>query len=148
MENAEATISKLKSLRALGVQLSIDDFGTGYSSLSYLHRFPVTALKIDRSFVSKMHDGTENVEIARTITTLAHNLGMEVVAEGVETDEQAAQLRALACEYGQGYLFSKPLNKEDAGVLIRGRVWSSDVLHALGINGGDSANAFDSALVM
>jgi diguanylate cyclase (GGDEF)-like protein len=149
MENAEATVSKLKSLRALGVRLSIDDFGTGYSSLSYLHRFPVTTLKIDRSFVSKMHDRSENVEIARTITTLAHNLGMEVVAEGVETDEQAAQLRALTCEYGQGYLFSKPLNKEDAlALILRERPWRNDVLNAPEISEQVPASAFDSALVM
>ncbi len=110
MENAETSTILLKQLRELGLQLSIDDFGTGYSSLSYLHRFPVTTLKIDRSFVSRMGQGDENLEIVRTIVTLARNLNMDVVAEGIETQEQRAQLHALSCQYGQGYLFAKPLN--------------------------------------
>jgi diguanylate cyclase (GGDEF)-like protein len=149
MENAEATISKLMLLRAIGVQLSIDDFGTGYSSLSYLHRFPVSVLKIDRSFVGKMHHGTENVEIARTITTLAHNLGMEVVAEGVETDEQVAQLKVLRCEYGQGYLFSKPLDRRDAEALIRrGCRWPVGVSGPAEIYQHEELDAFDSTLMM
>lgn len=118
MENAEAATSMLLQLRELGAHLSIDDFGTGYSSLSYLHRFPVTTLKIDRSFIGRMGEGDENSEIVRTIMTLANNLGMEVVAEGVETEEQLAQLRTLKCEYGQGYLFSRPVNAEAAGMLI------------------------------
>ncbi len=118
MENAEAATSMLHQLRDLGAHLSIDDFGTGYSSLSYLHRFPVTTLKIDRSFIGRMGEGDENSEIVRTIMTLANNLGMEVVAEGVETEEQLAQLRALKCEYGQGYLFSRPVNAEAAEMLI------------------------------
>jgi EAL domain-containing protein (putative c-di-GMP-specific phosphodiesterase class I) len=95
------------------VHLSIDDFGTGYSSLSYLHRFPVNTLKIDRSFIGRMATGDENSEIVRTICTLANNLGMEVVAEGIETREQLELLRSLKCEYGQGYLFSKPLDAEN-----------------------------------
>jgi diguanylate cyclase (GGDEF)-like protein len=113
MENAELSAVLLKQLRALGLQLSIDDFGTGYSSLSYLHRFPVTTLKVDRSFVSRMGQGDENLEIVRTIVTLARNLNMDVVAEGIETQEQRAQLHALSCQYGQGYLFAKPLNVAD-----------------------------------
>jgi diguanylate cyclase (GGDEF)-like protein len=118
MENAEAAASMLIQLRDLGVHLSIDDFGTGYSSLSYLHRFPVTTLKIDRSFIGRMGEGDENAEIVRTIMTLANNLGMEVVAEGVETEEQLARLRALKCEYGQGYLFSKPVAADAARMLV------------------------------
>jgi EAL domain-containing protein (putative c-di-GMP-specific phosphodiesterase class I) len=113
MDNAEAAAQMLKRLRALGVQLSIDDFGTGYSSLSYLHRFPVNYLKIDRSFVMRMTTDNDNA-IVKTISTLAHNLGMEVIAEGVETEEQCRQLKALGCEYGQGYLFSRPVNAEAA----------------------------------
>src|SRR5689334_11604475 len=112
MENAEAAALMFKQLRALGVQLSIDDFGTGYSSLSYLHRFPLNYLKIDRSFVSRLTTDNDNA-IVRTISTLARNLGMEVIAEGIETDEQFQQLRLLGCEYGQGYLFSPPVG--DAG---------------------------------
>ncbi|MDQ3753659.1 MAG: EAL domain-containing protein [Acidobacteriota bacterium] len=118
MENAEQAAKLLGQLRALGVSLSIDDFGTGYSSLSYLHRFPVDTLKIDRSFVSRMAGGDENLEIVRTIITLAGNLGMEVIAEGVETTEQKAQLRALKCDYAQGYLFSPPVWAEQAALLL------------------------------
>jgi diguanylate cyclase (GGDEF)-like protein len=108
MENIDTATEMLKQLRALGVQLSIDDFGTGYSSLSYLHRFPIDTLKIDRSFVIRMVDNNENIEIVRTIIMLAQNLGMDVVAEGVETKEQLALLRKLGCENGQGYFFSRP----------------------------------------
>ncbi|HVF56641.1 MAG TPA: EAL domain-containing protein, partial [Pyrinomonadaceae bacterium] len=105
-------------LRTLGLQLSIDDFGTGYSSLSYLHRFPISTLKIDRSFVNLMEDNNENAEIVRTIIMLARNLNMDVVAEGVETVGQLTQLRALKCEYAQGYLFSKPLDAASAEKLL------------------------------
>jgi len=118
MENVETTTTMLYQLRDLGVQLSIDDFGTGYSSLSYLHRFPIDTLKIDRSFVIKMIDNNENIEIVRTIIILAQNLGMDVIAEGVETKEQLTRLRELKCENGQGYYFSKPLEAEDAENLL------------------------------
>jgi len=119
MDNAESAATLLTQLRSLGLQLSIDDFGTGYSSLSYLHRFPVDTLKIDRSFVSRMGEDGENAEIVRTIVTLASNLGMTVIAEGVETEQQHAQLEALTCAYGQGYLYSKPVDAESALSLIR-----------------------------
>lgn len=114
MQNVESTTKMLGQLRALGVDVSLDDFGTGYSSLSYLHRFPVSTLKVDRSFVSSMTDNQENLEIVRTIVGLALNLKMNVVAEGVETLEQAVELRAMNCEYGQGYYFSRALNAEGA----------------------------------
>ena len=117
MENAEAAAQTFKQLRALGVQLSIDDFGTGYSSLSYLHRFPLNYLKIDRSFVDRMTiDGDD--AIVRTIATLARNLGMEVIAEGIETEDQYNHLRILGCEYGQGYLFSPPVSVDRAYDLL------------------------------
>ncbi len=118
MENAETTIMMLKQLRALGIRLSIDDFGTGYSSLSYLHRFPIDTLKVDRSFVSTMEDGSENGEIVRTIIALAKTLSLDVVAEGIETIHQLHQLRILGCEYGQGYLFSRPVPAEDAQAIL------------------------------
>jgi diguanylate cyclase (GGDEF)-like protein len=111
MENAEAATAMFKRLRALGVQLSIDDFGTGYSSLSYLHRFPLNYLKIDRSFVSRMTETSDNAEIVKTIVTLAHNLGMQAIAEGVETPDQCEKLRAIGCEFAQGYLFSRPIDR-------------------------------------
>lgn len=118
MEDAEAATAMLRQLRSLNVQLSIDDFGTGYSSLSYLHRFPVNILKIDRSFVSRMSMDEESMGIVETIITLASKLKMNVVAEGIETDEQSRKLRALSCHYGQGYLFSKPVMAEAAGSLV------------------------------
>jgi diguanylate cyclase (GGDEF)-like protein/PAS domain S-box-containing protein len=108
-DNIEAAVGLLTQLRELGVQLSIDDFGTGYSSLSYLQRFPIDTLKIDRSFVTQMMENEENLAIVRTIVALAQNLGMDVVAEGVETEDQLKLLRKLECENGQGYLFSTPL---------------------------------------
>ena len=117
MENAEAAAMMFKQLRSLGVQLSIDDFGTGYSSLSYLHRFPLNYLKIDRSFVSRLTTDNDNA-IVRTISTLARNLGMEVIAEGIETEEQYQQLKMLGCEYGQGYLFSRPVNSDGVQHLL------------------------------
>lgn len=109
MDQGEQTINKLAQLRARNIQLSIDDFGQGYSSLSYLHRFPINILKIDRAFVNQMSDGGENIEIVRTITMLAHTLNMSVVAEGVETQQQVEILQKLGCEYGQGFLFARPL---------------------------------------
>ena len=108
-DNIEAAVGLLTQLRKLGVQLSIDDFGTGYSSLSYLQRFPIDTLKIDRSFVTQMMENEENLAIVRTIVALAQNLGMDVVAEGVETEDQLKLLKKLECENGQGYLFSTPL---------------------------------------
>ncbi|MCA1619004.1 MAG: EAL domain-containing protein [Acidobacteria bacterium] len=118
MDNIDAATEMLRQLRDLGVGLAIDDFGTGYSSLSYLHRFPIDTLKIDRSFVTRMANNTENVEIVRTIVMLAQNLGMDVVAEGVETKEQLKILRDLRCEYGQGYYFSRPSSASDAEKII------------------------------
>jgi len=108
-DNIEAAVGLLTQLRNLGVQLSIDDFGTGYSSLSYLQRFPIDTLKIDRSFVMQMMENEQNLAIVRTIVALAQNLGMDVVAEGVETEDQLMLLRKLECENGQGFLFSMPL---------------------------------------
>ena len=119
MENMEIATGMLEQLRTLGVRLSVDDFGTGYSSLSYLHRLPIDTLKIDRSFVIRMTENQENAEIVRTIVMLAKNLGLDVVAEGVETEEQLAQLQQLECENGQGYLFAKPLEAAAAGQLVR-----------------------------
>ncbi|MDQ3653233.1 MAG: EAL domain-containing protein, partial [Acidobacteriota bacterium] len=118
MEKAEAAAAMLGQLRDIGVKLHIDDFGTGYSSLAYLLRFPVDVLKIDRTFVSRMGLGDGNFEIVQTIIQLAHSLGMQVTAEGVETAEQMDQLRALRCEYGQGYYFSAAVDAERAKQMI------------------------------
>src|SRR5258706_5268119 len=108
MENAEHTINMLHRLKQLGVKLSIDDFGTGYSSLSYLHRLPFDSLKIDRSFVYSVGENGENSEILQTIVSLAKNLKMRVIAEGIETRAQLSLLKNLGCDYGQGYLMSRP----------------------------------------
>jgi len=118
MQNVETASEMLKEMKALGVLLAIDDFGTGYSSLSYLSRFPIDTLKVDSSFVSRIGEDKESLEIVRTIITLAHNLKMNVIAEGVETAEQLGQLRDLGCEYGQGYYFSRPVSAEEASHLI------------------------------
>jgi len=112
MEDPDLAAEILGGLKALGVRLMIDDFGTGYSSLSYLHRFPLDGLKIDRSFVMNMHD-TDSREIVKAIAGLAHALSMDIVAEGIETDIQLSQVRDLDCQYGQGYLMSKPLGLSD-----------------------------------
>jgi diguanylate cyclase (GGDEF)-like protein/PAS domain S-box-containing protein len=114
MNNASEAAAMLQQLRALGAQISIDDFGTGYCSLSYLHTFPLDVLKVDQSFVSRMSDAKTNAEIVRTIIVLAHNLGLEVIAEGVETTADAERLKALGCEYAQGYYYARPLTPEQA----------------------------------
>ncbi|HCF29324.1 MAG TPA: response regulator receiver protein [Cyanobacteria bacterium UBA11049] len=118
LNNTEATINMLSQIRDRKIQLSIDDFGKGYSSLSYLHRFPINTLKIDGYFISQMNSDPENFEIVRTINTLAHNLGLDVTAECVGTATEFLQLKALGCEFGQGYFFSKPLDSKGAESLI------------------------------
>ena len=118
MENPEHTINMLSELKRLGVQLSIDDFGTGYSSLSYLHRLPFDTLKIDRSFVYSVGESGENSEILQTIISLAKNLRMRVVAEGIETENQLSLLQNLGCDYGQGFLIAKPKGREETETLL------------------------------
>jgi EAL domain-containing protein (putative c-di-GMP-specific phosphodiesterase class I) len=119
MENSNEVTAALWQLQQMGIGLSIDDFGTGYSSLGRLHNFPINVLKIDRSFVSSLdaNDG-RNLGMIEIIVTLAHKLGMNVIAEGVETNEQLMLLRKLNCEYGQGYFFSRPLDSSAATALI------------------------------
>jgi EAL domain-containing protein (putative c-di-GMP-specific phosphodiesterase class I) len=142
MENAELAAVTLARLRGLGVRLSIDDFGTGYSSLSYLNRFPVDTLKIDSSFITRLNEGDENVEIVKTIVMLAANLGMQVIAEGVETADQLDQLKFLKCQYGQGYLFAKPLAAPDADrFLLNGRQLQDDDSATLALDLTESPHA-------
>jgi EAL domain-containing protein (putative c-di-GMP-specific phosphodiesterase class I) len=112
MEDVKHSISALKAIRALGVRIAIDDFGTGFSSLSYLARLPVDTLKIDRSFVVDMTAGPEGLALVTTIINLAHSLKLKVVAEGVETEEQARLLRLLGCDEMQGFLVSRPVPAE------------------------------------
>lgn len=124
MENPEHTIDMLHCLKRAGVQLSIDDFGTGYSSLSYLHRLPFDTLKIDRSFVCNVGEAGENSEILQTIISLAKNLRMRVVAEGIETESQLSVLRSLGCDYGQGFLIAKPRPRDEVeGLLLAHHEW-------------------------
>jgi diguanylate cyclase (GGDEF)-like protein len=124
MDHGNRTIQLLSQIKEQDVQLSIDDFGTGYSSLSYLHRFPVNALKIDRSFVNLIDSQGESCEIVKTIITLAHSLGMKAIAEGVETPNQLMHLRNLGCEAAQGYFFAKPLDCQMAeSIIAKNQQW-------------------------
>jgi diguanylate cyclase (GGDEF)-like protein/PAS domain S-box-containing protein len=117
---AEAT---LRRMQGLGVEWSLDDFGTGYSSLSYLHRLQADTVKVDRSFVSRIGVDQHGTEMVRAIVALAHNLGMDVVAEGVETADQLSQLLAIGCDYAQGFYFSKPVGAVAAEALIHAEPW-------------------------
>lgn len=119
MEHANTAVEQLRRLKTIGVTVAIDDFGTGYSSLSYLQRFPIDCLKIDKSFIEGLGLVDENTEIVKTVLSLAKNLGIGVVAEGVEEESQLAQLNALSCDNAQGYLFSKPVAEDGAMALIR-----------------------------
>ena len=118
MDNVENTIVLLNQLKELNIKISMDDFGTGFSSFSYLHRFPIDTLKIDRSFTSNMSQGVKNIEIVNTIVILAHKLGMDVIAEGIETQSEREIMQNFDCEYGQGYFFAKPLSSKDATKLL------------------------------
>ena len=119
MGDADRALLVLNELKGLGVHLSIDDFGTGYSSLSRLPRLPLDALKIDRSFIASMNSDQENREIVGMIVTLAHSVGLKVVAEGTETEDQIAALKQLGCEMAQGYFYSPPVDAEAAfGLLV------------------------------
>jgi len=119
IENAEMARDILLDLKSIGVSLAIDDFGTGYSSLSYLNQFPIDTLKIDKSFISRMNTAKDSHKIIHIITTLAQTLGMDLVAEGIENEEQVAILKKLGCQTGQGFLFSKPLTFADTELYLR-----------------------------
>jgi diguanylate cyclase (GGDEF)-like protein len=132
MENGEVAIDILHQLRSRGIQLSIDDFGTGYSSLSYLHRLPVNTLKIDRSFVWRMDEQSGNMGLVPAIINMSHTMGITVIAEGVETPQQFAQLQHLNCDFGQGYLFGAPLDRQSAAELLQANPqWQFQVLSSL-----------------
>lgn len=122
MEHSERSMSVLSELSRLGVSLSTDDFGTGYSSLSYLRRFPFDRLKIDRSFIDEMGGNDKSAAIVKTILMLGENLGIEVVAEGIETENQLDSLMLLGCRLGQGFLFSRPVNVKEAEKMVRAGV--------------------------
>ena len=119
MDDINLTVKRLEALRLMGVHLAIDDFGTGYSSLSYLKRFPVSRIKIDRSFIQDIPQDNDDVAITLATINMAHSLGLEVVAEGVETKAQREFLKNYHCEIGQGYLFSKPVDSAFMTILLR-----------------------------
>ncbi|WP_204101835.1 MULTISPECIES: GGDEF domain-containing response regulator [Spirulina sp. CCY15215] len=118
IDHPESIVILLEKIKARKISISLDDFGTGYSSLSYLHRFPIDTLKIDRSFIHRLEENGKNLDIVKAIISLAHNLGMEIIAEGIETISQLDLLRSLGCGYGQGYFFARPLNSTQAEKLL------------------------------
>jgi EAL domain-containing protein (putative c-di-GMP-specific phosphodiesterase class I) len=129
VEDVETSAARLTALRALGVQIHVDDFGTGYTSLSYLHRFPITAVKIDRSFVERLASEPESADVVKAIVSIAESLDFDVVAEGVEREAQIATLERLRCRYGQGLFLGPPMEAaaleawaaaRPAGVVARG----------------------------
>jgi len=119
MENLDSVVKQLCQLQELGVNLCIDDFGTGHSSLSRLQLFPIDTLKIDQSFIPLNSEVEKDWELVKSIVNLGHSLSMHVVAEGVETVEQQQKLTQLGCDYGQGYLFAKPLTQEAVREFLR-----------------------------
>ena len=128
MRHAESTIHTLRLLKTIGVRLAVDDFGTGFSSLSYLTRFPIDALKLDRSFVHHIIDCLGDAAVIRAIISLANSLNLRVIAEGVETREELAFLQAQNCDEGQGYYFTRPMAAEQFAKLVQtgisATVWS------------------------
>jgi EAL domain-containing protein (putative c-di-GMP-specific phosphodiesterase class I) len=112
MEDPERAISIMSELNSCGIHLALDDFGTGYSSLAYLKRFPIQTLKIDKAFIDDINADERDRNMVASIVALAHNLGLDVVAEGVVNHDQLTTLAAMNCEFAQGYLFSKPLGRE------------------------------------
>ncbi len=118
MKDTNTTIARLNELRALGVRLAVDDFGTGYSSLSYLRRFPVSILKVDKSFVDDVVERSDVAALTEGILSLARALDLDVIAEGIETPAQAEHLRRMRCRLGQGYNFARPIDASDVGRLL------------------------------
>jgi EAL domain-containing protein (putative c-di-GMP-specific phosphodiesterase class I) len=119
MDNPEEAVRTLGALRQAGLRISVDDFGTGYSSLAYLARFPLSALKIDRAFVRNVHLESSAAAIVRAVIDMANNLELLVIAEGVETEQQAAFLRRHGCQQAQGYLFSRPVPAAEIAARLR-----------------------------
>jgi EAL domain-containing protein (putative c-di-GMP-specific phosphodiesterase class I) len=132
MEDTASSGETLRTLKGLGLHIAIDDFGTGFSSLSRLRSFPVGVLKVDQSFVSGITHGEEDLAIVDAVVGLARSLGMTAVAEGVESAEQAASLRALGCDHAQGFYFSRPVESEALISLLAGDVGPSALIRAGG----------------
>jgi EAL domain-containing protein (putative c-di-GMP-specific phosphodiesterase class I) len=119
VRDLDAAAIELKKLKELGVKIALDDFGTGFSSLSYLRRFPIDVLKIDRSFVSMIGEKTDHLEVALALVEFSQRLGLRTVAEGIEESTQLSSLSSMGCEFGQGYLFSKPLQAGQLEAFVR-----------------------------
>jgi EAL domain-containing protein (putative c-di-GMP-specific phosphodiesterase class I) len=122
MHMSSQVMAQLDSFDTAGIEISLDDFGTGYSSLSYLKKFHIDYLKIDQSFIQNLEADSDNMALCEAIIVLAHKLGLKVIAEGIETPKQRDLLIAVGCDYGQGYLFSKPLPPKDFEVFVRGNL--------------------------
>jgi EAL domain-containing protein (putative c-di-GMP-specific phosphodiesterase class I) len=122
MQNSAASLERLHAIRALGVQIAIDDFGTGYSSLAYLEQFPISHIKIDRSFVTPLDDPQRAAGVVHAIVEIGRALGLTTVAEGIETPTELRRLRELGCGLGQGYLFSHPLEPDAMADLVAHRI--------------------------
>ncbi len=118
LDDVDRSIKVLTDLKSHGLKLALDDFGTGYSSLTYLRRFPIDVVKIDRSFVDGIGDDPDNAAIVRSVVELAKTLGLTCIAEGIETDDDLAQIRDLGCDVAQGFLIAQPLSAADAERLI------------------------------
>jgi EAL domain-containing protein (putative c-di-GMP-specific phosphodiesterase class I) len=119
VEHTETNLEHVRTLKAMGIRLAIDDFGTGYSSLAYLHRFPVDILKIDSAFINRLNETHRDFELVRNILQIGRSLRMATVAEGIETEEQRQMLCELGCEFGQGYLFARPMPAGDTEEWLR-----------------------------
>jgi EAL domain-containing protein (putative c-di-GMP-specific phosphodiesterase class I) len=127
LDASKAVTDKLLEFRDAGIEVSLDDFGTGYSSLSYIKKFDVDNIKIDQSFVRSLKAGSEDFVVCEAIIVMAHKLGLKVVAEGIETNEQRALLAAAGCDYGQGSLFSMPLPEEEFSALLSSKEVTEEV---------------------
>ncbi len=122
LDEGDTSAAALRALREVGVRLVLDDFGTGYSSLSYLRRLPLDSIKIDRSFIDGLDSDDANLPIVQAVIALAHGLGIEVVAEGIETAGQLARLRELVCDRGQGFYYARPQPPEQLAALLAGGI--------------------------
>ncbi len=118
LDTRDSVTNQLNAFRNAGIQIAIDDFGTGYSSLAYLRKFDIDYVKIDQSFTSNIHAGSSDLVLCEAIIIMAHKLGIKVIAEGIETKEQLDLLVSAGCDYGQGYLFSKPVPAEEFEKLL------------------------------
>jgi EAL domain-containing protein (putative c-di-GMP-specific phosphodiesterase class I) len=121
LDNTQSTVTTLGELKEAGIHIAIDDFGTGYSALSYLKHYPIDSLKLDRSFVSGLGDSLEDTAIIHAVLAFARTLSLKVIAEGIETPEQVAQLRDMGCKWGQGYFFARPMPAQAMGELLANR---------------------------